>query len=121
MAQALGVSEDEVMEALARPAGRGGEARRGGAAPEHGGREHARGHGRAERRAETVAALVGDGYPEVNHNYEREHELNLWFVATAPDTDRLQSPARPISRRAAVSRCWRSRWSRITTSIWGLI
>ncbi len=33
---------------------------------------------------ESVAALV-NGYTEVNHNYEREHRLNLWFVATAPD------------------------------------
>ena len=38
---------------------------------------------------ETVAALVS-AYPEVNHNYEREHALNLWFVVTAPDGARLQ-------------------------------
>jgi len=37
---------------------------------------------------ESVAALV-NGYTEVNHNYEREHRLNLWFVATAPDIVRL--------------------------------
>jgi DNA-binding Lrp family transcriptional regulator len=30
-----------------------------------------------------VAALV-TSFPEVNHNYEREHELNLWFVVAAP-------------------------------------
>lgn len=28
-------------------------------------------------------------YAEVNHNYEREHEFNLWFVITAKDEDRL--------------------------------
>ncbi len=33
---------------------------------------------------ETVAALV-TAFPEVNHNYEREHRLNLWFVVTAKD------------------------------------
>jgi DNA-binding Lrp family transcriptional regulator len=38
---------------------------------------------------ERVAQLVSD-YPEVNHNYEREHALNLWFVAAAPDAARLQ-------------------------------
>lgn len=38
---------------------------------------------------ERVAALVS-GYAEVNHNYEREHALNLWFVVAAPDTARLQ-------------------------------
>jgi DNA-binding Lrp family transcriptional regulator len=31
---------------------------------------------------ETVAAKV-NGFPEVNHNYEREHRYNLWFVVTA--------------------------------------
>ena len=35
---------------------------------------------------EQVAALV-NAYPQVNHNYQREHDYNLWFVATA-DEDR---------------------------------
>lgn len=35
-------------------------------------------------RLEEVAALVS-GQPEVNHNYEREHRYNLWFVVTGPD------------------------------------
>jgi DNA-binding Lrp family transcriptional regulator len=35
-------------------------------------------------RLQEVADLVS-AYPEVNHNYEREHALNLWFVVTAPD------------------------------------
>ena len=35
--------------------------------------------------------MVSD-YDQVNHNYEREHALNLWFVVTAAD-------------RAAVTRC----------------
>ncbi len=30
-------------------------------------------------------AEVVNGYPEVNHNYEREHHYNLWYVLTAPD------------------------------------
>lgn len=49
-------------------------------------------------RLESVAALV-NGYTEVNHNYEREHRLNLWFVATAPDTERLQSTLDEIAAR----------------------
>ena len=47
---------------------------------------------------EAVAALV-NGYTEVNHNYEREHRLNLWFVATAPDAARLQSTLDQIAAR----------------------
>ena len=31
-----------------------------------------------------MAALVS-AFSEVNHNYEREHEYNLWFVITADD------------------------------------
>jgi len=47
---------------------------------------------------EAVAALV-NGYTEVNHNYEREHHLNLWFVITAPDAARLQTVLAEISAR----------------------
>ncbi|OZG72974.1 AsnC family protein [Hahella sp. CCB-MM4] len=37
---------------------------------------------------ERTAALI-NGFQEVNHNYQREHELNLWFVVTASDQDHL--------------------------------
>ena len=35
--------------------------------------------------------------PAVNHNYEREHELNLWFVAAAPDRPSLAATLARIS------------------------
>ena len=35
-------------------------------------------------QVDEVAALVS-GYEEVNHNYEREHAYNLWFVVAAED------------------------------------
>lgn len=38
----------------------------------------------APARLEAVAALVS-AHPGVNHNYEREHRYNLWFVITGPD------------------------------------
>ncbi|HEU5177784.1 MAG TPA: AsnC family transcriptional regulator [Burkholderiales bacterium] len=39
---------------------------------------------------ERVAALV-NAHPEVAHNYEREHRLNLWFVlALASPSDKEQ-------------------------------
>jgi DNA-binding Lrp family transcriptional regulator len=37
-----------------------------------------------------VAACV-DAAPGVNHNYAREHEWNLWFVATAADAAQLSA------------------------------
>lgn len=41
-----------------------------------------------EHRLEDVAEFI-NGYAEVNHNYEREHEFNLWFVVTARNTTEL--------------------------------
>lgn len=41
-------------------------------------------------RLTEVAAIVSS-HPEVNHNYEREHALNLWFVVAAPDRDRVDA------------------------------
>jgi len=39
-------------------------------------------------RLEEVADRVSS-YIEVNHNYERDHYFNLWFVVTASDADAL--------------------------------
>ncbi len=39
-------------------------------------------------RLDEVAAMVS-AHPGVNHNYEREHAYNLWFVATAADEPAL--------------------------------
>ncbi len=42
-----------------------------------------------EARLDAVAAQVS-AHAGVNHNYERENRLNLWFVATAPSDASLQ-------------------------------
>ena len=42
-----------------------------------------------EERLELVADLV-NRFEEVNHNYEREHHFNLWFVVTAPDRESVE-------------------------------
>lgn len=46
-------------------------------------------------RLDDVAAVVS-AQPEVNHNYEREHRLNLWFVVTAADADSVAAALRRI-------------------------
>ena len=51
---------------------------------------------------ERVAALVS-AYPEVNHNYEREHTLNLWFVLTANDKERLQNVMAEIAKQSGMT------------------
>jgi DNA-binding Lrp family transcriptional regulator len=38
---------------------------------------------------EKIAAIV-NRFVEVNHNYEREHRYNLWFVVVAVDDNQLQ-------------------------------
>lgn len=43
-----------------------------------------------EDRMEEVANIV-NACIEVNHNYEREHHFNLWFVLHAADEDRLHA------------------------------
>jgi DNA-binding Lrp family transcriptional regulator len=37
-----------------------------------------------------IASIVNQ-YPEVNHNYERENRMNLWFVLIAKDKHNLQA------------------------------
>jgi DNA-binding Lrp family transcriptional regulator len=46
-------------------------------------------YARVAAELEQVAAIVSD-FVEVNHNYEREHRYNLWFVVVAADEERLQ-------------------------------
>jgi len=41
-----------------------------------------------EDQLEKVAAIVNQ-FEQVNHNYEREHDYNLWFVVTASDLQAL--------------------------------
>ena len=50
-----------------------------------------------EERMEEVADLV-NAEPGVNHNYEREHDLILWFVVTAPDAAALAATLERIAR-----------------------
>ncbi len=45
-----------------------------------------------------VAQIISR-YPQVNHNYEREHTFNLWFVIVAADNGQLQSLIEDIETR----------------------
>ncbi len=47
-----------------------------------------------EQVAETVNA-----FPEVAHNYARDHEFNLWFVVSVDSPDRLQPVLDEIEHR----------------------
>jgi DNA-binding Lrp family transcriptional regulator len=52
-------------------------------------------------RLPEVAALVS-GFAEVNHNYEREHRLNLWFVVTGEDRNHVAAILDEIHVRTAL-------------------
>jgi len=45
---------------------------------------------RAEPRFDAVAAQV-NAWPEVAHNYRREHALNMWFVVAAESPAQAQA------------------------------
>ncbi len=53
-------------------------------------------------RIESVARAI-DAYPEVNHNYEREHRYNLWFVVTAPTRDDVDAVLADIRRSTGLA------------------
>jgi len=53
-------------------------------------------------KLQQVAAIVS-GFEEVNHNYEREHTFNLWFVVTARNQERLQQVLQDIQRRTGLA------------------
>lgn len=51
-----------------------------------------------EPELEAVAQLIS-AYPEVNHNYEREHRFNLWFVVIAADARHLDQVLADIEQQ----------------------
>ena len=53
----------------------------------------------ADDKLDEVAQMVSS-YPEVNHNYQREHHYNLWFVVAAPDEVALQRVLKEIEARS---------------------
>ncbi len=53
-------------------------------------------------RLEEVARLVSE-QPGVNHNYERGHAWNLWFVATAPDAARVEATLARIEQASGLT------------------
>lgn len=46
-------------------------------------------------RFEAVAETV-NAFPEVAHNYARDHDLNMWFVLASDDPDRIPQTLREI-------------------------
>jgi len=53
-------------------------------------------------RLQAIADLVSS-YPQVNHNYQREHHYNLWFVVTASSQEHLQQILDDIEHRCGLA------------------
>jgi DNA-binding Lrp family transcriptional regulator len=52
-------------------------------------------------RFEAVAAIV-NAFPEVAHNYAREHELNMWFVVAAESRQRVDAVLTEVQARTGL-------------------
>jgi len=86
----LGIGEAEVIARLRRLTAAGAVSRVGAVlAPRRIGASTLAAMAVPPERLNEVAELVNT-FPEVNHNYEREHRFNLWFVLTAPDRGDLE-------------------------------
>jgi len=50
-----------------------------------------------EARFEAIAEIV-NAFPEVSHNYARDHRLNMWFVVASDDPARIAEVLDAIAR-----------------------
>ncbi len=89
IAAKAGADEPAVLAALTRLRQRGAVSRIGAVfAPRRVGASTLAAIAAPAERVEEIAELIS-AHAEVNHNYQREHELNLWFVAAADDEPAL--------------------------------
>ncbi|MCR6628712.1 MAG: AsnC family transcriptional regulator [Magnetospirillum sp.] len=102
LAERLGISEDEVIRRLDRLRRDGAVSRLGAVV-----RPNAVGASTLAAMAvppaalEMVAALVS-AYAEVNHNYQRDHRLNLWFVVAADSREQVAAVLEEITLRTGI-------------------
>lgn len=90
LAEHLGISEAQVLAELARLRADGKISRVGAVfSPKRLGASTLAAMAVPEAELEDVAEIV-NGFAGVNHNYEREHRYNLWFVLTAPTQASLE-------------------------------
>jgi len=102
IAERLGCDEETVMDLLRRMQEAGLITRVGPVfAPHRAGASTLAAMAVPPDRMEEVAALVSE-YDEVNHNYEREHAFNLWFVLAAPGAARIAEVLDEIAARTGL-------------------
>ena len=103
IAERLGCDEDTVLDLLGRMKEAGLITRVGPVfTPHRAGASTLAAMAVPPERLHEVAALVSE-YDEVNHNYEREHSFNLWFVLAAPNAERVAEVLDEIATRTGIS------------------
>lgn len=102
LAQQLGVAPQAVLDAFARLRAGGALSRIGGVfGVGAGGASLLAAMAVPPASLEAVAACVS-AQPGVNHNYAREHRVNLWFVLTGRDADDVEQVLRGIERETGL-------------------
>jgi DNA-binding Lrp family transcriptional regulator len=100
VAATLGASEGEVLAALRRMSDAGQISRIGAViAPGLAGASTLAAIAVPPARLEEVAARVSAD-PRINHNYERENAVNLWFVLHAPNEAQLEAALADVAAAA---------------------
>jgi DNA-binding Lrp family transcriptional regulator len=100
MAKQLNVSEAEVLQAIQSLQDRGVISRVGPVfRPNRIGVSTLAAMAIPQDKLECVARIIS-AFPEVNHNYEREHKYNLWFVVTASSEEHLDIVLYEIEQHA---------------------
>lgn len=103
MAKVLGVSEQKVIDGLGRLKVSGTISRVGAVfKPNRIGVSTLAAMSVPADRLDSIARLVNQ-YPEVNHNYEREHAFNLWFVVTAANPNQLEQVLIDVESKTGLS------------------
>ena len=100
IAQQLGVKEEEVLQTIQSLQERGVISRVGPVfRPNRIGVSTLAAMSVPAEDIDCVARIVS-AFPEVNHNYERDHEYNLWFVVTASSEEHLDIVLYEIEQHA---------------------
>jgi len=98
IAEDLGLTEDEVLDLFAGLMDQGACSRIGAIVrPNTVGASTLAAMTVPADRLDEVAGIVS-AQPEVNHNYEREHAFNLWFVIAATDAEAVKDVLGRIER-----------------------
>ncbi len=96
IASIQGLTTDEVLAGYARLQSDGALSRIGGVfAGNAGGAALLAAMAVPPERLDAVAAVVSS-HPGVNHNYQREHHFNLWFVMTGQDDAAVRAAMRSL-------------------------